>query len=158
KVTRERSRRGEAHHRRRHGGLGRSRSGGCELQDGRRIQEARRDREARSRAKEPKQDTDRQRGGPGGGGEAGRQAAAKDRERDPDRSSSRYSAAVPNRETRLSRANAMSELLRLQNLFVGLVARLLVRIQSDGKLVTFGETWRTPEQAQWNADHGKGIS
>ena len=45
----------------------------------------------------------------------------------------------------------------LQRKFPPLVALLIQWIYSQGLEVTFGEAWRTPEQAQWNADHGKGI-
>lgn len=38
------------------------------------------------------------------------------------------------------------------------VPDLLRQAQSLGYFVTLGEAWRSPEQAQWNAEHGKGIA
>lgn len=46
----------------------------------------------------------------------------------------------------------------LQEEFALSAARLIQKAQEMGYSVTLGEAWRTPEQAQWNADHGKGIS
>ena len=44
-----------------------------------------------------------------------------------------------------------------QSLFVLLVAKLILWATKNGSDLTFGETYRTEQQAQWNADHGKGI-
>ncbi len=52
----------------------------------------------------------------------------------------------------------MSELLDLQQSFVLLVSRLIQFAYSKGYFITFGEAYRTPEQAQYDAAHGKGIS
>lgn len=46
---------------------------------------------------------------------------------------------------------------QLQRKFPPLVALLIQWIYTQGLEVTFGEAWRTPEQAAWNAAHGKGI-
>lgn len=35
---------------------------------------------------------------------------------------------------------------------------LIEHAYSLGYTLTFGEAWRTPEQAKWNAQEGKGIS
>lgn len=45
----------------------------------------------------------------------------------------------------------------LQEEFAQSVAKLIQKASELGYGVTLGEAWRTPEQAQWNADHGKGI-
>lgn len=45
-----------------------------------------------------------------------------------------------------------------QSRFVRLVTRLIDFATAEGFELTFGETWRTPEQAQRNADKGLGIS
>lgn len=45
-----------------------------------------------------------------------------------------------------------------QSLFVRLVGLLIVEAYDRGYELTFGEAWRTPEQAKINADAGKGIS
>ena len=45
----------------------------------------------------------------------------------------------------------------LQRLFVPLVAQLITWAYAQGYQLTFGEAWRTPEQAAWNAAHGTGI-
>ncbi len=45
-----------------------------------------------------------------------------------------------------------------QSLFVRLVGLLIAEAYERGYELTFGETWRTPEQAKANADAGKGIS
>ena len=37
-------------------------------------------------------------------------------------------------------------------------AKLIQKIESLGYAATEGEGWRTPQQAQWNADHGLGIA
>ena len=46
----------------------------------------------------------------------------------------------------------------LQEEFAQSVAKLIQKAAELGYTVTLGEAWRTPEQAQWNADHGKGIA
>ena len=46
----------------------------------------------------------------------------------------------------------------LQQEFAQAAAKLIAKAAELGYAVTFGEAWRTPEQAQWNADHGTGIS
>lgn len=45
-----------------------------------------------------------------------------------------------------------------QSLFAMLVSRLIQRAISMGYDVTFGEVWRTPQQAAANAKSGAGIS
>ena len=49
-------------------------------------------------------------------------------------------------------------LSELQQAFPPLVAKLIEFSYAQGYAVTFGEAWRTPEQAEWNKEHGKGIS
>lgn len=44
-----------------------------------------------------------------------------------------------------------------QSLFVRLVAELIQFATQEGFELTFGEAWRTPEQAALNAKSGKGI-
>lgn len=44
-----------------------------------------------------------------------------------------------------------------QSLFVKLVAQLIQWAYSNGYELTFGEAWRTPEQAKLNAAKGTGI-
>jgi hypothetical protein len=44
-----------------------------------------------------------------------------------------------------------------QSLFAQLAASLITYAYSAGYEITLGEAWRTPEQAQWNADNGSGI-
>lgn len=44
-----------------------------------------------------------------------------------------------------------------QSLFVRLVAELIQFATLEGYDLTFGEAWRTPEQAALNAKSGKGI-
>jgi hypothetical protein len=44
-----------------------------------------------------------------------------------------------------------------QSLFVKLVAELIQFATQAGYEITFGEAWRTPEQAALNAKSGKGI-
>lgn len=46
----------------------------------------------------------------------------------------------------------------LQEEFAQSAARLIQKAAELGYTVTLGEAWRTPEQAQWNADHGLGIA
>lgn len=41
--------------------------------------------------------------------------------------------------------------------FARLVPSLLAKAFDMGFEVTLGETWRTPEQAEWNAEKGVGI-
>lgn len=47
---------------------------------------------------------------------------------------------------------------KLQEEFAQSAARLIQQAATLGYTVTLGEAWRTPQQAQWNADHGTGIS
>lgn len=52
----------------------------------------------------------------------------------------------------------MSHLRTAQSEFVLMVADLITWVYShEGWELTFGEAYRTPEQAQWNAALGKGI-
>jgi hypothetical protein len=46
----------------------------------------------------------------------------------------------------------------LQEQFAQSAAKLIQKAAELGYGVTLGEAWRTPEQAQWNADHGVGIA
>lgn len=46
----------------------------------------------------------------------------------------------------------------LQEEFAQAAGRLILKAPEFGYTVTLGEAWRTPQQAQWNAEHGKGIS
>lgn len=53
----------------------------------------------------------------------------------------------------------MTETLRQkQSRFVRLVTRLIDFATAEGFELTFGETWRTPQQANLNAAKGVGIS
>lgn len=53
----------------------------------------------------------------------------------------------------------MAETLRQkQSRFAVMAARLILKAQEMGYEVTFGEAWRTPEQAALNAKKGTGIS
>jgi hypothetical protein len=45
-----------------------------------------------------------------------------------------------------------------QSLFVRLVAHLILYAYEQGYELTFGEAWRTPEQARLNAANGTGIA
>jgi hypothetical protein len=45
-----------------------------------------------------------------------------------------------------------------QSLFVRLVAKLIKYAEDNGMELTFGECYRTPEQAKLNAQAGRGIS
>lgn len=45
-----------------------------------------------------------------------------------------------------------------QSVFVRLAASLILKMYRDGYELTFGEAYRTPEQAAWNAAHGTGIA
>lgn len=47
---------------------------------------------------------------------------------------------------------------KLQEEFAQSAAGLIKKAAEMGYAVTLGEGWRTPEQAQWNADHGTGIA
>jgi hypothetical protein len=51
----------------------------------------------------------------------------------------------------------MSDLTDKQFLFSLLVSRLIDQAITLGYEVTLGEAYRTPEQAQWNAQKGSGI-
>jgi hypothetical protein len=46
----------------------------------------------------------------------------------------------------------------LQEQFAQSVAMLIQEAARRGYTVTFGEAWRTAQQAQWDADHGTGIT
>lgn len=46
----------------------------------------------------------------------------------------------------------------LQQEFAQAAATLIQQAATLGYTVTMGEAWRTPQQAQWNADHGTGIA
>jgi hypothetical protein len=46
----------------------------------------------------------------------------------------------------------------LQEEFAQSAAKLIQKAAELGYTVTLGEAWRTPEQAQWDADHGIGIT
>ena len=52
----------------------------------------------------------------------------------------------------------MSTLATLQQQFSQDAARLIAYAATQGFAVTLGEAWRSPEQAQWNAEHGSGIA
>jgi hypothetical protein len=41
---------------------------------------------------------------------------------------------------------------------VQLVGELVKWAYGEGMELTFGEAWRTPEQAKWNEEQGKGVS
>ena len=45
----------------------------------------------------------------------------------------------------------------LQEEFAQSAARLILKAAELGYGVTLGEAWRTPQQAQWDADHHTGI-
>lgn len=47
---------------------------------------------------------------------------------------------------------------KIQEAFAQSTALLIQQAAILGYTVTLGEAWRTPEQAQWNADHGTGIA
>lgn len=51
----------------------------------------------------------------------------------------------------------MSALLKLQQEFSQAAARLIAYAAVLGYNVTLGEAFRTPEQAEWDLDHGTGI-
>jgi hypothetical protein len=44
-----------------------------------------------------------------------------------------------------------------QRLFVKLIASLIDYAYGQGFELTWGEAWRTPQQAHWDAAHGTGI-
>ena len=46
----------------------------------------------------------------------------------------------------------------LQEQFAQDAADLIKYVATQGYTVTLGEAWRTPQQAQWNAEHGTGIA
>ena len=46
----------------------------------------------------------------------------------------------------------------LQEEFARALPKLIEKALELGYTVTLGEAWRTPQQAQWNADHGLGIA
>jgi hypothetical protein len=46
----------------------------------------------------------------------------------------------------------------LQEEFAQAAAKLIQKAAELGYTVTLGEAWRTPEQAQWDADHHVGIA
>jgi hypothetical protein len=48
--------------------------------------------------------------------------------------------------------------LQLQILFSQEAVLLVQHAQSLGYGVTLGEAWRSPQQAQWDAQHGTGVS
>lgn len=48
-------------------------------------------------------------------------------------------------------------LIQKQQEFVRYVADLIQWATTNGYELTFGECYRTPEQAAWNAEHGTGI-
>lgn len=52
----------------------------------------------------------------------------------------------------------METLRQKQSRFVRLVGLLIEYAYAHGYELTFGEAWRTPEQAALNAQSGKGIS
>lgn len=47
---------------------------------------------------------------------------------------------------------------KLQEEFMVSQAELVLYAKSVGYAMTGGELWRTPEQAQWDHDHGTGIT
>lgn len=51
----------------------------------------------------------------------------------------------------------MSTLTSLQFTFTHNIGRLICWAYEAGYELTLGEAFRTPQQAQWNADHGCGI-
>lgn len=46
----------------------------------------------------------------------------------------------------------------LQEKFAQSAAKLIAKAGELGYGVTLGEAWRTPEQAQWDADHHLGVA
>ena len=49
------------------------------------------------------------------------------------------------------------KLSELQMIFCMNAAKLILYINEQGYTCRFGEAWRTPEQAKWNAERGIGI-
>lgn len=49
-------------------------------------------------------------------------------------------------------------LLSVQQRFAVDAATLILKAHMSGWGVTLGEVWRSPEQAQWNAERGLGIA
>ena len=47
---------------------------------------------------------------------------------------------------------------KAQEEFAQAAAKLIQQAVTMGYTVTLGEAWRTPQQAQWNAQHGTGIA
>ena len=62
------------------------------------------------------------------------------------------------REFRVVSGNTAVSLSQLQQQFTQDSAKLIQYAAEKGYAVTFAEAWRTPQQAQWDADHGSGIS
>jgi len=52
----------------------------------------------------------------------------------------------------------MSDLLQRQIIFPHNISKLITYIYVQGFHMTFGEAYRTQEQAQWYAEHGLGIA
>jgi hypothetical protein len=52
----------------------------------------------------------------------------------------------------------MSALQELQEQFMQDLALLVQQAKTMGYAVTGGELWRTPQQVQWDVQHGTGIS
>jgi hypothetical protein len=52
----------------------------------------------------------------------------------------------------------MSQLSDLQQEFAHAAATLILKAGELGYGVTFGEAWRTQQQAQWDADHHTGVA
>jgi len=52
----------------------------------------------------------------------------------------------------------MSQETDLQQEFAHAVATLILRAHELGYGATLGEAWRTPQQAQWDADHHTGVA
>lgn len=48
--------------------------------------------------------------------------------------------------------------MTLQQEFTRAVARLIEHAYAEGYALTFGEAWRTPEQARLNAEKGSGVA
>jgi hypothetical protein len=46
----------------------------------------------------------------------------------------------------------------IQQEFAHAASVLIQKAMEFGYTITLGEAWRTPQQAQWNADHGTGIA
>jgi hypothetical protein len=51
----------------------------------------------------------------------------------------------------------VSDLVRKQQQFAKMVGQLIAYIYTTEYAITFGEAWRTEEQAAWNAAKGVGI-